>query len=94
MISSENFKKYFSNKLIPIEQVFLADFNGKLLFDFIPSGKKIYSHYGINGISIFLEPKIIDLGLRLKLEDKYDIKNNIGKTPLPIKSYHQKSRQI
>ncbi len=73
------FKKYFSNKLLPIEQVFLADFNGKLLYDFIPSGGKIYSHYGINGIGIFLDPKIIDVGLRLKLENKYNIKNNNGK---------------
>ena len=35
------FKPYFQNSLDPISQVMLADFNGKLLFDFIPTGQAI-----------------------------------------------------
>ena len=32
---------YFDNSLPLLSQVMLADFNGKLLFDFIPTGKSI-----------------------------------------------------
>lgn len=38
------FKPYFRNPLEPISQVMLADFNGKLMFDFIPSGRAIGDH--------------------------------------------------
>jgi asparagine synthase (glutamine-hydrolysing) len=89
-----NFKKYFLNELTPIEQVFLADFNGKLLYDFIPSGKKIYTHYGINGTGLFLDTKIIDIGLRLKIEEKYDFNKNIGKIILRNISKRLKIKHI
>lgn len=76
------FRPHFANPLKPLEQVMLADFNGKLLYDFIPTGKSIYSHYGIRGVSIFLDPDVIDLGLHLPLQQKYDPKSGEGKIVL------------
>jgi len=76
------FKPYFSNTLHPLEQVFLADFNGKLLFDFIPSGNLIGKHYDLEIKSIFLNDNIIKHGLNLSLTSKYDHKNQLGKIPL------------
>lgn len=75
-------KPYFSNKLNFLEQLMLADFNGKLLFDFIPTGKIICKHYGIKGIPIFLDRNVVDFGLRLPIEQKYDNSNQKGKLVL------------
>ncbi len=41
------FRPFFANTLEPIKQVMLADFNGKLLFDFIPTSNAIFNHYDI-----------------------------------------------
>ncbi|MGQ0790603.1 MAG: asparagine synthase C-terminal domain-containing protein [Nitrosopumilaceae archaeon] len=76
------FKPYFQNKLDPISQVMLADFNGKLLFDFIPTGKSIFNYYKIKGVPIFLEPNLISFAQKLPLNQKYDEKNISGKLVL------------
>jgi len=33
-------KIYFDNNLDPLEQVLLADYHGKLMYDFIPTNEK------------------------------------------------------
>lgn len=76
------FKPYFSNPLDPLSQVMLADFNGKLIFDFIPTAKKIFKHYDLNGTSIFLHPELMSYALHLQTNQKYDIKNQRGKIVL------------
>ena len=73
------FKSYFSNSLHPLQQVMLADFNGKLLYDFIPTSKSICHHYGLKGISPFLYPPVIKFGLSINLNEKYDEKTQKGK---------------
>jgi len=60
----EYFKKYFSNPLSPLQQVLLADFNGKLIHDFIPTGKSIYSYYKLQGVSMFLDSEVISFVLQ------------------------------
>ena len=76
------FKPYFKNSLDPISQVMLADFNGKLVFDFIPTGKAISSYYDIQSAPIFLEKSLIDFALKLPLNQKYDQKTIKGKLVL------------
>ncbi|EGP92857.1 asparagine synthase C-terminal domain-containing protein [Nitrosarchaeum koreense] len=76
------FKPYFHNALDPISQVMLADFNGKLLFDFIPTGKAISDYYKIKNIPIFLDTSLITFAQKLPLNQKYDNKNNRGKLVL------------
>jgi asparagine synthase (glutamine-hydrolysing) len=73
------FKPYFQNKLEPLTQLMLADFNGKLSLDFIPTGKSIFSHYNITGIPIFLDSKLISFSTKLPLNQKYDKNNFTGK---------------
>jgi len=76
------FRPYFKNPLDPISQVMLADFNGKLVFDFIPTGKAISSYYDIKSIPIFLEKSLVDFALKLPLNQKYDQKTIKGKLVL------------
>jgi len=73
------FREYFRNPLEPLTQVMLADFNGKLLHDFIPTGKAIYNHYKVDGISFYLDNDLINFAMHLPLRQKYDIKNKKGK---------------
>jgi len=73
------FKPYFSNPLSPLQQVILTDFNGKLIYDFIPTAKAIGSFYNCNVSSIFLDPTVISFGNSLAMSDKYNIKQNRGK---------------
>lgn len=75
-------KPYFNNELEPLKQVMLADFNGKLLHDFIPMGHEICNHYNIKGNSIFLNPKVISFALKLPIDQKYDIVTQKGKLVL------------
>ena len=78
----EYFKPYFQNKLEPLKQVMLADFNGKLLFDFIPMGKAISSYYQIKNIPIFLDPQVISFAQKISTDQKYDKSTRKGKLPL------------
>jgi len=73
------FKSYFKNSLDPLQQIMLADFNGKLLYDFIPTAKEIASNYNLNSNSLFLDSKIINFGLSLPSKQKYNHKLNKGK---------------
>ena len=73
------FKKSFSNPLESLNQVMLADFNGKLLHDFIPTGQLISKHYDIQIKSPFLDNDVIKFGLSLPLKQKFDDHKQKGK---------------
>jgi asparagine synthase (glutamine-hydrolysing) len=72
----------FDNDLDPLDQVFLADYNGKLIYDFVPTNNKFFSYLGIAGISPILDNKIIDLSLRIPPSVKFNKESNTGKIPL------------
>ena len=76
------FKPWFMNALSPLQQVMLADFNGKLLYDFIPTGRSICNHYKLKGAPIFLYSKLVNYAMHLPIEQKYDHKNKLGKLVL------------
>lgn len=78
----EYFRPYFHNGLEPITQVMLADYNGKLLHDFIPTGKMIFDHYDICGVPIFLDPAVVSFSRKLSLREKYDVGTGKGKLVL------------
>ena len=80
----EYFRPYFQNKLDPLKQVMLADYNGKLLRDFIPLGKSICSYYKIKGFPIFLESDMISFAQKISLEEKFDKNSHRGKLLLRI----------
>ncbi|TLX82373.1 MAG: asparagine synthase [Thaumarchaeota archaeon] len=74
-----NLKPYFDNLLPPIAQVFLADFNGKLLYNWTPLYTKIHKHFGVRSISPILSKELISFATHLPYKLKYDNKKNIGK---------------
>ncbi len=72
-------KPYFDNGLAPIAQVFLADFNGKLLFDWIPVNAKFYEHFGVTAAAPMLDPECVSFATHLPYNLKYDERTNSGK---------------
>jgi asparagine synthase (glutamine-hydrolysing) len=76
------FRPYFTAKIEPLKQVMLADYNGKLLFDFIPAGRAISEYYGIKSIAMFLDERVRRHGMGLPIEEKYDPVNRKGKVIL------------
>ena len=73
---------YFDNTLSPIEQVFLADYNGKLLYNFNPINTKILNHFDVKPISPLLSEDMISYALSISSQYKYDKTKNIGKLSL------------
>ena len=73
---------FFSNSLPPLSQVFLADFNGKLLYNWVPLNTKFHEHFKVKPITPILSKKLIAYGTHLPVESKYDAQKNIGKLPL------------
>jgi len=73
---------YFDNPLSPLEQVFLADYNGKLLYNFNPINTRISNNFDIESISPLLSKGMISYALGIPFQHKYDKTNDIGKLPL------------
>jgi asparagine synthase (glutamine-hydrolysing) len=78
----EALKEYFENDLDPLEQVLLADYHGKLMYDFVPTNQKYFTHFGINGVAPLLSEDVITLSEKIPARVKYDYQANIGKIPL------------
>ena len=73
---------FFNNDLSSLDQLFLADFNGKLMHNFVPNYKKFYDFFQVSSVTPFLDNSVIEHGLHLHPEEKYDSSKNIGKLPL------------
>ena len=73
---------YFDNPLSRLEQVFLADYNGKLLYNFNPINSRIVKNFKIDVITPLLNKKLISYGLKIPTKFKYNSSKNIGKLPL------------
>jgi asparagine synthase (glutamine-hydrolysing) len=73
---------YFDNGLEPLEQVLLADYHGKLMYDFVPTNQKYFTHFGINGVAPLLSDRVIMLSERIPINLKYDYGTNVGKIQL------------
>ncbi len=73
---------YFDNPLSRLEQVFLADYNGKLLYNFNPINSRIVKNFKIGVVTPLLNKKLISYGLKIPTKFKYNESKNIGKLPL------------
>ena len=73
---------FFDNDLSPIEQVFLADYNGKLLYNFSIINNALAKNFKIQSVTPFLFPEMIQKSMKLHTNQKYDSLLNIGKLPL------------
>ncbi len=70
---------YFDNDLSLIDQVFLADYNGKLLYNFSIVNSKINNYFSLKSISPFISEELIFYMIGASHSYKYDEKNNLGK---------------
>ena len=73
---------YFNNKLSRLEQVYLADYNGKLLYNFSPINSRIINNFGMEMIAPILNDELLSIAPHIPVQYKYDESNNIGKLPL------------
>lgn len=73
---------YFDNSLTDLDQVFLADINGKLLFNWTPLNTAFHKHFDLNAIIPLLSEELIKYSLHIKNSLKYNQESNVGKLPL------------
>ncbi len=73
---------YFDNKLSRLEQVFLADYNGKLLYNFNPINSRIIDEFNMKLLTPILNNELILSAPHMKKSSKYDEINDVGKLPL------------
>jgi len=76
------FQPFFDNNLSPLNQVFLADHNGKLPYNFSIISNKINQFFNLKPVTPILEPKLISYASHMSPELKYNLHENIGKLPL------------
>ena len=69
----------FNNNLSLIDQVYLADFNGKLLFNMIPLYEKFHTNFGLKYFAPLLSDDVISFSSKLPSSLKYDHNEKIGK---------------
>ena len=75
-------EKFFDNNLTLLDQVFLADFNGKLRYNMTPLYKRIHDNFRISYKAPILNKELLDFSSRLDNREKYDFTENQGKIPL------------
>jgi asparagine synthase (glutamine-hydrolysing) len=78
----DNLVPFFDNELSPLEQVFLADYNGKLLYNFSIVNNTLAKNFNIQSITPLLFPELIQKSMKIHPNQKYDSISNIGKLPL------------
>lgn len=76
------FKSFFNNQLYPINQVFLADFNGKLLYDWSLTNASYEKYFDVKINSIFLTDAMISFATHVDWKEKYNLESGLGKIPL------------
>lgn len=71
--------KSFVNRLDPLDQVFLADFNGKLLHDWLPVNGAFARFLGVRTRSVFLSNAMVRFATHIPWQLKYDPQTASGK---------------
>ena len=73
---------FFDNNLPRLEQVYLADYNGKLLYNFNPINSRIVNHFEMNQLAPILNNELIASAPHIPSNYKYNLEYGIGKLPL------------
>jgi len=90
-----NLVSYFDNTLSPIEQIFLADFNGKLLYNWIPLNGAFHEHFKVRSLAPLMSNELISFATHLNSNLKYDKKTKVGKILLrKLLSKHVNDRLV
>ena len=75
-------EKFFNNELELLDQVFLADYNGKLSYNMTPIYKKIHENFNLSYNAPILNKDLLNFSSHLDYKEKYDLRTNQGKIPL------------
>ena len=75
-------RPHFNNSLSNLNQVLLADYNGKLLHNMQPLYSLIHKHFGVTNITPIQNNETIKLSCKLTASKKYIFSKNTGKIPL------------
>lgn len=75
-------ERHFNNPLPPLGQVFLADYNGKLLHDYVPTNKAIHDWFKMKTVQPLLSKEMIAVAAHIPYRLKYDSVNKVGKIVL------------
>ena len=78
----DQLRPFFDNPLTPLEQVFLADYNGKLLYNFSIVNNTLANFFNIQSVTPLLTNTLIQKSMKIPLNKKFDSIKNIGKIPL------------
>lgn len=70
---------YFDNPLMRLDQVFLADYNGKLLYNFSLVNSSLHNSFGLESVTPLLSENLISYIAPFSNQSKYNIQNNVGK---------------
>ena len=73
---------FFDNELSRLEQVFLADYNGKLLYNFNPINTNIIKNFNMELLTPILNDNLLDIAPHIVTSEKYNPNTNLGKLPL------------
>ena len=73
---------FFDNHLPRLEQVYLADYNGKLLYNFNPINSRLTDYFKMNSLTPLLNNKLLATSPHIATKYKYDMDNEVGKLPL------------
>ena len=71
--------QYFNNSLDVLDQIFLADFNCKLLYNWLQLNPKINSFFNLKSVSPFTDRELINFSSHIPNNLKYNPKTKIGK---------------
>jgi asparagine synthase (glutamine-hydrolysing) len=77
-----NISEFFRNDLLPLDQLFMADFNGKLQRDFLQSAKAFARYYELPTFSPMLDGRIVNYAFSLNPWSKFTPNAAIGKNHL------------
>ena len=75
----KQFLPYFDNSLSQLSQVFLADFNGKILYNWIPLNTSFHNYFGVKPVTPLLSKETIYDTTHLPINLKYNSKTDTGK---------------
>jgi len=70
---------YFNNSLSRLTQVFLADYNGKLIYNMQPLYQLIHKYFSIQNITPILNKELLRYSCQLPNNQKYDYNSTSGK---------------
>jgi asparagine synthase (glutamine-hydrolysing) len=72
-------RKHFDNELAPLDQVFLADYDGKLLYDWIPTNAVFAKALDAKILSLFLTTRMTNFATHMPWQLKYCPETATGK---------------